>query len=399
MRSSLSSADGRWVTAIILAAYLAMLKIGSIALGQPIFEGPPFSWVGPMKPYFADLRGVASWSEQFCADDKSDVAGLRDPWNRPFNYQYWWLYSAKFGLNSQTVMAFGYGMGALWIVAAFFVLGRLDLYGGLASGLFLISYAMMFGLERANVDLLMFTLLAVALAVRRWPPLSAIAIAFAAILKLHPVFAFPAMLVQPWRKALVWLGVGLLFFMWGITNHFHDFIAGMSLAPNMRTGVLSFGGTALGLELIEHYGRPDLYPLALSTSAGILFFAAGIGAWLRPLIEVPPRLERELFAFRMGAGVYLGCFLIGTNHDYRAIVLLFCLPLLLRMVRLNLERNWARLILLLILVSVNWLYLFPDRWPEFILKQGVTWMLFTCLSALFIATLPPALQWPRRSMS
>jgi hypothetical protein len=399
MRSSPSSADGRWVAAIILAVYWAILEIGSLALGQPIFEGPPFSWVGPMKPYFADLRGVASWSEQFCASDKPDAMSLRDPWNRPFNYPYWWLYSAKFGLNSQTVMAFGYGIGALWIAAAFFVLGRLDMYGGLVSGLFLVSYAMMFGLERANVDLLVFTLLAVALALRRWPPLSAIVIGFAAILKLHPVFAFPAMLVQPWRKTLPWLGAGLLFFMLGFLDHFHDFTAGMSLAPNMRTGVLSFGGTALGLELTEHFGRPDLYPLVLSTSAGMFFLATGIGAWFRPRIEEPLQLERELFAFRMGAGVYLGCFFLGTNHDYRAIVLLFCLPLLLRMVSLNLERNWAHLALLLILVSVNWLSLLPDGWPDFILKQGVTWMLFACLSALFIATLPPALQWPRRSMS
>jgi hypothetical protein len=387
-----SPTDGRWVAALILAAFLAMLKMGSLARGQPLFEGPPFSWIGPMKPYFADLRGVASWSEQFCADDKRDVTRLRDPWNRPFNYHYWWLYSAKFGLNSQTVMAFGYGMGTLWMMAAFFVLGRLDLYGGLASGLFLISYAMMFGLERANVDLFIFTLLAVALAVRRWPPLSAVAIGLAAILKLHPVFAFPAMLVRPWRKTLPWLGAGLFFFAWGIMNHFHDFIADMSVAPNMRTGVLAFGGTALGLEWIEHFGRPDLYPLVLAISVGMLYLAAGFAAWIRPRIEVPLQLERELFAFRLGAGVYLGCFLMGTNHDYRAIVLLFCLPLLLRMVRLNLERNWARLTLLLILVVVNWLYLLPDRWPEFFFKQGVTWMLFTCLAALFMATLPPALR-------
>jgi hypothetical protein len=381
MRLTLSSADGRWVAAIILAAYLAILKMGSLATGQPVFEGPPFSWFGPMKPYFADLRGVASWSEQFCANDQSDVTRLRDPWNRP--------------LNSQTVMAFGYGIDALWIAAAFFVLGRLDLYGGLVSGLFLISYAMMFGLERANVDLLMFTLLAVALAVRRCPPLSAIAIGFAAILKLHPVFAFPAMLVRPWRQTLPWLGAGLLFFMWGIMNHFHDFIADMSTAPNLRTGVLAFGGAALGLEFTEYFRRPDLYPLVLSLSAGMLFLATGIGAWNRPWIEVPLQLERELFAFRMGAGVYLGCFLLGTNHDYRAMVLLFCLPFLLRMVQLNLDRNWSRMTLLLILVSVNWLSLAPDRWPEFILKQGVTWVLFTCLLALFTATLPPALQWPR----
>jgi hypothetical protein len=390
-------ADGRWITAAILIGFLLLLKIASVTLDEPVFELPPFSWFGPMAPYFADLRGVVAGSERLRAGIPPETADLHDPWNRPYNYPRLWLYSDDLGLNAHTVMAFGYGMCILFLISVFFALRKLDTFGGLTSGLFLISYAVMFGLERANVDLLMFVLLALALELRRFPPLAALAITLAAVLKLHPVFAFFAFLAPPWKKTLPWLGAGLLIFTAAILDHFHSFMTAMSYAPNMRTGNLSFGMTALGVDFMERFHRPDAYPEVLMIGLVMLIFAVGIGAWARPSLDSALLGEREIYAFRLGAGIYLGSFLLGTNHDYRAIFLLFCLPLLFQFLKQRVAFGWAWATLILALIYVNWLYLAgEEKWHEYLANQTVAWALVICLTALSVASLPTPLQWPRR---
>jgi hypothetical protein len=350
-----------------------------------------------MAPYFADLRGVVSWSEQFYAGHAA-LADLRDPWNRPMNLPDWWIHVHALGATSANVMAVGFGMYATFLIAAFYVVGRLDVRGGFLTGLFLISYAVMFAMERANVDLVIFCLLAMAVAFRRSIPAAALVLALAAILKLYPLFALGALINRSWQKALPWMVAGVLFFAVGVGDHLHALGATAAMSPNMRSGILSFGLTSLSLEFWEQFHRPDLYlPVAVG-SFTVFLAATGVALWSRPLLAAAGD-ERTLFAFRAGAGVYIGAFFLGTNHDYRLIFLLFCLPLLFQLVGQNdSARRWAVATLALILISVNWLYLAADGvWPQLLLKHGVTWALLVCLIALFVASLPPELQWPRRS--
>jgi len=380
--------DGRWIAAGIVAVFGCVLKLTALAVGRPIFELPPFSWFGPMPPYFADLRGVVSWSDQYAAAGRTASGPLLDPWNRPMNYPHPWLYLHDLGVNGGNVMMAGYAIGALFIAAAFFVLGPLDVFGGVVAGGFLTSYAVLFGFERANVDLLLFALLAGALAGRRFPAVAAFLTALAAILKVHPLFAFGAMVRPPWKQSLSWLGAGVLLFIVVTSLHAREFMVSLGSAPNMRTGRLSFGMTALGLELAERARRLDLYPLVLATGVAALILVAGAAVYVRPSLSLARDDERALFAFRIGAGIYLGSYLLGTNHDYRAACLVFCLPLLLRLLRQDASRRWAFGSLLLVLVSVDWLYLAGDgEWLDSTLKQGTSWALFFCLSALFAATL------------
>jgi hypothetical protein len=381
----------------MLIGFFLLLKIAAMSLDEPVFELPPFQWFGPMPPYFADLRGIVAGSERLRAGIPPETADLHDPWNRPYNYPRLWLYSDRLGFNVNTVMAFGYGMGGLFLVSSFFVVGRLDAFAGLTAGLFLISYAVMFGLERANVDLLMFALLALALELRRIPSLSALVIALAAILKLHPVFAFFALLTPPWKKTLPWIGVGLLVSAVGILDHFREFMTAMSYAPNMRSGILSFGMTSLGVDFMERFHRPDLFPEVLMSGVVMLILAVGVGARIRPFLDIESLGERELCAFRMGAGIYLGSFLLGTNHDYRAIFLFFCLPMLFRLLKRRVALGWTWATLILTLVYVNWLYFLGEtEWSQYLLNQATAWALVVCLTGFSVASLPTALQWPRR---
>jgi hypothetical protein len=400
-RPLFQKADGRWIAAGVILAFFLVLKMASLLLHEPVFELPPFQWFGPMAPYFADIRGVVAGTERLHAGIPPVTADLHDPWNRPFNYPKIWLYTDYLGLNVHTVMAFGYAMGVLFFLAAFFALGRLKPWEGLIAGIFLISYAVMFGLERANIDLIIFALAALALALRRYPYAAAFVIGFAAILKLYPLFALFALVSSDWKKSLRWIGFGFLVFLIGEIDSFHDIITAMSYAPNMRTGTLSFGTTSWGLDLMDRFNRPDLYSEVVIIGSMLFLFAAWIAAWVRPPVLVESLGERDLFAFRLGASLFLGSFVMGTNHDYRLIFVLFCFPFLFRLIAEKSDGfRWATTTLVLSLVYAHWKFLSGEtEWHHFILKQATAWALAFCLIAFCIATLPPALQWPRRHHS
>ncbi len=390
--------DGRWLTAALFLAFAAALKLTALTTGRPVFELPPFSWFGPMAPYFADLRGVVSWSDQYAANPAASGSHvLLDPWNRPMNYPHPWLYLHDLGVNGANVMTAGYVLDLLFLAGALYVLGPLDLFGGVVAGSFLTSYVVMFGMERANVDLLMFALLALALGARGLPPVAATFISTAAILKIHPLFALGAMLRPPWRISLLSIVAALTLFAGVVGLYLHEFLAGLGTAPNLRTGDHSFGVTALGLQLFANARRPDFYSIILAVGVTAFVFVVGMAAYVRPLIGLRPDDERALFAFRIGAGIYLGSYLLGSNHDYRAACLVFCLPLLLRLFRRGAGSRWPFWTLLLVLVSANWLA-FANDGPALVavVKQAVSWSLLFCLAALYAATLPEILHGPRR---
>jgi len=380
----------------MVLGFFLLLKIASVALDQPVFELPPFAWFGPMAPYFADLRGIVAGTERLRAGIPPRTADLHDPWNRPFNYPKWWLYTDDLGLNMSRIMPFGYGMGALFYLSSFFILGKLRPFDGLVAGLFLISNAVLFGVERANFDLVMFILLALALGVRRVPALASLLIAVAALLKLYPLFAFVAMLAPPWKKTLPWLGFGLAFFALAELDDLHDVFMTMGFAPNMRTGTLAFGTTPWGLYLLERYHRPELYYDVVAIGSVAFLLAVGVGAWIRPRLDHDTLDAGQVYAFQLGAGVYLGSFALGTNHDYRAIFLLFCFPLLFHLLHQRRVLPWVWTTLALTLLYVNWQYLSDEAGMlSFMLKQALAWALAIGLTGLCVACLPPALQWPR----
>jgi len=117
----------------------------------------------------------------------------------------------------------------------------------------------------------------------------------------------------------------------------------------------------------------------------------------RPSAIKTPADLRNQQAFWLGAGIYIGTFLLGNNWDYRLMFLLFTLPQL---------AGWARgkngfftaitRITLGALIVSSW-YLFLDKWFSFfkhghqlayLLDESANWILFAGLIYLFIYSLP-----------
>jgi MFS family permease len=159
------------------------------------------------------------------------------------------------------------------------------------------------------------------------------------------------------------------------------------MAPHHGLG--STGTACLGLYLCDYWGWRISYNLIFFFGT-FAFIAVLLLAWrFRPEIHSRFLGERELFAFRLGAGLYVGAFALGSNIDYRLIVLGFCLPFLFQLLwSPDAVQRWALWALVGILLYAYWpvATAISPRMAEFV-KQLMTWSLVVCLMGLVFGTL------------
>jgi hypothetical protein len=376
------------ITLGIVAGYFLLLGLMVLVLNAPLSDVWKELGVPAMDPHFGDLRNVVAGIENHDAGRALGDPNPFDPWNRPYIYPSLWLHVQALAFNRDTVVGFGWIIILFFFGSTFALLGKLTAGEGIFTGLFLISPAIMTGVERCNIDLVLFPLILAALALRRWPAASAALLLLATALKLHPVGALLAFAAPPWRKTLPWLaGILGLLFLYLLANW--NELAVIS-AHAQHYPVYTFGSAVCGLwlgQMNPANGPPDFASSFFWGS--LVLLAVGIAAVrFSPAIFPEPRWEREIYSFRLGAGLYLALFALGANNDYGLLFFLFCLPLLFRL-RLGAAplRGWAIAALACSLVYVNW-DLFSDEYMirHMLLKQCLAWGLVASLVGLLNAT-------------
>ncbi|GAB4445750.1 MAG: hypothetical protein OHK0041_03640 [Anaerolineales bacterium] len=116
--------------------------------------------------------------------------------------------------------------------------------------------------------------------------------------------------------------------------------------------------------------------------------------------------ERNLAAFRMGASIYLGTFLLGNNFDYRLAFLVFVVPQLSQWLRLKF--NVQNLLVLSVMTAVYlscWYFLVKINVParfiddpqigSFLADEFFNWMLLPGFAYLLGASAP---DWLRQDV-
>jgi hypothetical protein len=122
--------------------------------------------------------------------------------------------------------------------------------------------------------------------------------------------------------------------------------------------------------------------------------------------------ERSFAAFRMGASIYVGTFLLGNNWDYRLAFLILLIPQLVEWWNSShrVYRNLARTSTLLIFLSCwhLWITTIPlgtvfhfiadsqNFW--FVVDELLNWILFLSLAYLLFASTPDWLKSPARKL-
>jgi hypothetical protein len=183
------------------------------------------------------------------------------------------------------------------------------------------------GVERGNVDLLMFVLVALGVGlVRRSAWAGAAPIVLAAVLKLFPAFGL-AVLVRR-RKRWAALAVSVVVLGAYAVATLDDIRTLRHVIPRVvqnsyGAGVISQALDEAGVSWAQSASEVRAIRLAvilLGALAAVALVAVARGREARVASEL------RVDAFWAGASIYAGTYLFGNNFDYRLVFLLLCVP-------------------------------------------------------------------------
>jgi hypothetical protein len=361
-----------------------------VAIGWLVFGGHLLSLgklgIPTMEPCFIDARTIAGAKLTLAQGLDPLVTNPGDVMGRPMNYPRLWLVLAHLGLGPEQ---------ARWLALAFVLAFGAGLLVLLAVGLF--SPAVWLGIERANSDLLMFGLLALAAwLIARRPWWAGVCVVLAGTLKLFPIFALIGLCTSGPRRTLRIAAAAAAAFgvyLWWIcadlpwiragTYHWNRIGYGID---QLATALAKTGWSYTPLLL----GAVAVLVLALLASCG-LRARAQLGAASSP---------HALAAFRIGAGVYVGSFCLGSNFDYRLASLLLTVPQLTTWAAATRGPVRAALVMLLVtLASLMWgmtwrLWLnrrLGDEAAGLLLDEALSWGLVLGLLAGLVISMPDSL--------
>jgi hypothetical protein len=313
------------------------------------------------------------------------------------NYPRLWLVPSALGLGGKdtTVLVCG-ALAAFWSLA-FLLMGRLTPGEGCLYTLLLASPAALLAVERGNCDLILFSLIACAVLLQQSrPALGYGCVLLAAFLKLFPIFALSMALRESKRLALITIGVVGTTFVGYVALTFPDMVEVWKVSSH--SGVGAYGFLTFAYKLEDSLGFRGLHlgglrwVSALGLAIVVIVLTLSVRSGLR-IRQSPLAPSREMDAFRAGASIYAGSFLLGSNYDYRLIFLLFTIPRLLIWIKERKEMRLRATRSLWCIIAAMWC-----NWPVAAIPalrrlvipfaEFVNWSLFALMVALLIATLP-----------
>jgi hypothetical protein len=332
------------------------------------------------------------------------VYNPRHPSGELMDYPRIWQLLFHLGIDQKDTIYFEAAFVSLFFLGIFIFVGEINqaIAVALACGIF--SPAVLLGIERGDNDLVIFFVLALSLMViRKSTAASAGVIAFAFILKLFPVFAAAVFFKEDRRRFFKFL-TGSILFVGTYCILLRNEIGAVRAAVS-TTDWDSYGIAVNWLEMERLIHHPLLSRLVCYAVIGALII-------LCVLLPVRPRKsqdvaadEMHIDAFRMGASIYVGTYLLGSNFDYRLMFLLFTIPQLTQW--LSNSDSWLRraaritfactlyslwsifLSRLLNVVSPAWVQLLLDALAKAVLAGGLTY--------LFVYSAPQWVQWHGRA--
>ncbi len=385
---------------LLVALVLGAAALGTLFLTRGYLNtwrmwNIPVAW-----PPFMDVRVITAGAEAHRRGLDPMVANPTDSSQRPLNYPRIWqgLYALGYGpadtvfTGVALMLLFGVGLGVF--------VPRIDTSGVALILAALFSPAVLLGLERGNTDLLMFFLLAVAIAAaRRGPILAMCLVLLAFVLKLFPLFGAAVILGQPRRTALRWLAVAAVIAALYVGLTFGDLEKISAATP--RDTWLSYGFNVLWMKVAAGNAMLGSWTRGL-TFGMLLGLAFAAGAWWHGGRAGEAKDGPHANAFRVGAACYVGTFLAGNNFVYRLVFLIFAIPQLWDWARgAPGARTWSARLGLAGMYVAMW-SMVTDRllqrwtwgpWTSFLVSSVAEWTVLATLVYLFLSSAPG---WFRR---
>ncbi len=413
-RKIIDNRDGKFV--LVVASILIWLAIILLFVTYG-YEKTWQLWKVPTEmPPFVDFRHIPGSAESFLRGFEPTVENPYDPRERPFNYPMFWRLFFYSGITQDHVIGISIGMIVLFFISVFLFPQNLTIRGAFWMLLVVFSPACMLLYERGNVDLVVFALcVAIVLAGSYSTYLAGLLLMAGIVIKLFPFFGVSVLLKESKTKFLGLFAACLGVLLFYVTLTWESVTASWTLTRRGR--FISYGSnvffhryeqnffpalsswfTNVQAEQILKYG-----PIALAV---LLILIAGI-LGLRNQDSPSVSSERNLAAFRMGASIYVGTFLLGNNWDYRWAFLILVIPQLLEWsYSANGRYRYIAVLNLFAILASCWHFIFwyspslnffegsQEVW--FVMDEIINWMLVPGLAYLLFASFP---DWVKNQLS
>jgi hypothetical protein len=394
IRSIFAQLDGRWaaagmVTGVLIAVYILGKQTDFVSVWARL--GVEHIW-----PPFADMRFLTSALEAHRARVNPYVSSPFDPLLRPLNYPRAWLTLSAFGLGPRHTVAIALVLAAGFYTAMMFLVGRITVGQGLVYGVLLCSPPVMLGIERGNIDLVIFVLVTVAALTfdqKAGYYACYILVTLAAILKLYPVCGFAVGVRERRRRGFVVLALGLAVFAVYVYCIRADISFMVANTPQIKE--ISFGRRVLFEKLASM--KLSVSVEGWSTLAVVASVVAAL--IISRVVKRPEFSAPASAAMTVGAGIYAGTFVAMNSFNYRLMFLLLLVPQLFAWGERRDAYRWVGKAFILIIIGA--MLLASARYPQFFIpKEILNWSVFIfCVFVLICLSRDASLALFSRSKS
>lgn len=363
--------DYRWITGLILAGYLLILFISEYFLGDYRvlwrYLGVP-AYKGGL---FHDLKVITYAMDCLRSGRDPLMDGSCTP-GISFNYPTSWYIFQYTGLQSTHTLGLALTLIVVFYASVFSFMGKSSPQKALLYGIILVSPPFMLVVERCNNDLVFFILLFLSLRLLQGKIASRLGgyalLLGSALLKIHPVFAFAVAIKEP-KKFRIQIVLSLIILFLGYTlSHIPELQQSSKITPRPYD-LYAFGSNVLSYHFFQRFlDTPEILNIIKLISWSITGLIFGIILWVslkRKTAETSGPDGFRMDAFRLGACMFLGNFVLGNNYDYRLIFLMFCLPqVLLWISGPGSLRRISIIFLILLILLLHYTSLFRPIIPE-----------------------------------
>jgi len=361
-------------------------------------------------PHFEDVYMMTIGAESYALGHNPLYDNPVHPWNKKLNYPRIWHLLYFFDINrshnnligSISVLFFYTGLGIFLFSKQY---NKLTIF---LISLIVLSPSIALGIERGNVELIIFFILSLALFINYSSSITALFFfVSASLLKIYPAFTFIYLLKENKKKFWVLFlsasGVFVLYALLTFADLKQIFLTTPKIAKSSYgLNVLWMGLTHPKILNLQVSDEIIMAVRVLSYVMITLVFVVAIA--LGVSISNIGKYDQGQYidAFRIGASIYIGCFILGNNFDYRFIFLIFTVPQIVSWFYGE-SRKYLTvpLITLCTIIYSCWNYTFKRFTGVklgFFLEEMSNWILLYCLLYLFFASVPDwlnaYLRWP-----
>jgi hypothetical protein len=381
-------------------AILACVIAFSVFATLFMFLGYNATWrlwnVPTMTPHFGDLRVITHGAEAYSRGIDPMVDNIGDPLRRRLNYPRVWQLLYLVGVNQSHTTILGVLIIILFFAGVCLVLPNVHNATILLVFAAVLSPASLVGIERANIDLLMFFIVSMSIVlVQRYPLLSGLAILSGFVLKLYPLFGWTLVLRIEKSKLLRYSITGFLLAAAYTLFTFEDILMIMESTP--KGIAFSYGIDVFWMHISSFDAFSGSVVKILSYFLALMLSVFALTAlFRRDGLSNKQADTISLDTFRVGAAVYVGTFLLGSNWDYRLIFLVYTIP---QLTLWSSERSGvssiARMMIVMILMSMWYLifrklshYLPIGDYILFAMDEIWNWILYSGMVYLLCWSAP-----------